>query len=355
MSTKIFKKRSKKIGMPPGTLVHVGEKKVDQVRLTVIDYDEEQIIRRELGSVEESLPFRDSATVSWLNIYGLHEPEILEKIGNYFGIHPLSMEDVLNTDQRPKLEVFDDYLFLVLKMIALDESSGDLNIEQISIILGHNFVITVQERPGDVFTPLRKRLQEGVGRLRKRGADYLFYSIIDIIVDHYFLVLEIMGERIERLDEMVIDNTSAEIAQEIKMLKREILLLRKQILPLRDVLSSLNREEFSFIQPETGPFLRDLYDHQLQVVEALESYRDMLNGIMDIYFSNLSNRMNEVMKVLTIIATIFIPLTFIAGIYGMNFEHMPELEWPWAYPAVWGIMMVVAAGMLYFFRKRKWL
>lgn len=281
-------------------LFTLGKKKVEKVRLTVIDYDENQISSRELESVEEALPFRESPTVSWLNIYGLHDPHIMEKIGNYFGIHPLSMEDILNTDQRPKMEVFENYLFLVLKMVSSDGNTASVNIEQISIILGKNFVITFQERPGDMFTPIRRRLQEGGGRLRKRGADYLFYAIMDIIVDHYFWALENISERIEELDERVIDSTSSEIAQNIKELKKEILLLRKQISPLREVLASLHREEFSLIQPETGPFLRDLYDHQIQVVEALENYRDLLNGVMDIYFSNLSNRMNEVMKVLTI-------------------------------------------------------
>lgn len=354
MAISLIKKRVKKLGLPPGTLVHVGEKKVEKVRLKVIDYDESEFTSRELTSVEESFPFKDSPTVTWLNLYGLHEPQILEKIGKHFGIHSLTMEDILNTDQRPKLEVFDNYLFLVLKMISTKAEDDSIEIEQISLILGRNFVFTFQERPGDVFAPLRRRLEEGRGRLRKRGADYLFYAIVDIIIDHYFLVLENMGERIEKLDEMVMDSSSPEITQTVKELKRELLMLRKQIFPLREVLATLTREDLDLIQPDTLPFLRDLYDHEIQVAETLENYRDLLTGVMDIYFTNLSNRMNEVMKVLTIIATIFIPLTFIAGIYGMNFEYMPELKWRWGYPAVLGVMFLLFIGMLFYFKRKKW-
>jgi magnesium transporter len=355
MVTKLIKKHSKKVGLPPGTMVHVGEKKIEKVALSVIDYDTEKVDTRDLATVEEAFPFKDSPTITWLNITGLHEVNLLEKLGKRYQIHPLVMEDILNTDQRPKVEISEDYLFVVLKMLSFDTDKQEVSHEQISLIVGNNFVITFQERTGDVLDPIRERLQNPQGRLRKHGADYLAYTIMDVIVDHYFILLEKLGEKIEFLEENVIENPDQDIVKRLQHLKRELILLRKSVWPLREVISELTRNDTPLITDFTGPYLRDVYDHTIQVIDTIETFRDMVAGIMDIYLSSMSNKMNEVMKVLTIIATIFIPLTFIAGIYGMNFEFMPELKLPWAYPGIWGLMLFIFLGMIFYFRRKKWL
>jgi len=294
--------------------------------------------------------------VTWVNIDGLHDIEIMEKIGKHFGLHPLVLEDILNTEQRPKIEDFDDYIFVVLKMLYYDENEGEIRAEQISIILGSNFVLSFQERVGDIFNPLRDRIRNAKGRVRKMGPDYLAYSLLDAIVDNYFVVLEKLGEQIEGMEEELVTNPTPETLQRIHNLKREMIFLRKSVWPLREVVSRLERGESPLIKEATGIYLRDVYDHTIQVIDTIETYRDMLSGMLDIYLSSISNRMNQVMKVLTIIATIFIPLTFVAGIYGMNFEYMPELKWHWFYPkAFWLVMLGVAALMLVYFRRKRWL
>ena len=352
---KLTKKRSTKIGLPPGSMVHVGEKKVEKVRMAVIDYDQEHYQTRELESVEEAFPFKDTSTVSWLNISGLHEVEILEKIGQRYDIHPLVLEDILNTAHRPKVEVFDNYIFIVFKMIGYDSENENITIEQVSLILGPNFVITFQEYDGDVFQPVRQRIQDAKGRIRKRGADYLAYALLDVLVDHYFLVLEKLDEIIEYLDESVTEKPDSSLVQDIHRMKRELIILKKSVWPLRDAINDLVREESPIIQESTEPFLRDVHDHTIQVVDTVDAYRDMVSGILDVYLSSISNKMNEVMKVLTIIATIFIPLTFIAGIYGMNFEFMPELKWRWSYFVLISFMIAIAILMIAFFKRKKWL
>ncbi|MEJ2535726.1 MAG: magnesium/cobalt transporter CorA [Calditrichia bacterium] len=352
---KFMRKRSKKTGLPPGSMVHVGEKKVEQVKLSVIDYDQDNIKKRDLKNVEEAFPFKDTPTVSWLNLTGLHDIEILEKIGTRYNIHPLILEDILNTDQRPKVEITDNYIFIVLKMLSYDPEKHEINAEQVSLIMGENYVITFQEREGDVFNPLRERIENGKGRIRKSGPDYLTYAIIDIIIDNYFLVLELIGEQIEYLEGNVLENPDHTLVQRIQRMKRELIFLRKSTWPLREVISGITRDETSLITEATHPYLRDLYDHTVQVIDTVETFRDMVSGILDIYLSSVSNRMNEVMKVLTIIATIFIPLTFLAGIYGMNFEYMPELKWHWSYPVLWLVMIGIFIGMLFYFRRKKWI
>ncbi|MFN2126283.1 MAG: magnesium/cobalt transporter CorA, partial [Anaerolineales bacterium] len=304
---KFMRKRSKKTGLPPGSMVHVGEKKVEQVKLSVIDYDQDNIKKRDLKNVEEAFPFKDTPTVSWLNLTGLHDIEILEKIGTRYNIHPLILEDILNTDQRPKVEITDNYIFIVLKMLSYDPEKHEINAEQVSLIMGENYVITFQEREGDVFNPLRERIENGKGRIRKSGPDYLTYAIIDIIIDNYFLVLELIGEQIEYLEGNVLENPDHTLVQRIQRMKRELIFLRKSNWPLREVISGITRDETSLITEATHPYLRDLYDHTVQVIDTVETFRDMVSGILDIYLSSVSNRMNEVMKVLTIIATIFIP------------------------------------------------
>jgi magnesium transporter len=265
------------------------------------------------------------------------------------------MEDILHTDQRPKMEDFEDYIFIVTKMLFFDQEKRELKAEQLSLILGENYVVTFQERVGDVFEPIRERIRKGKGRVRKMQSDYLAYALIDAVVDHYFIVLEKIGETVESLEEELVTNPTPETLQAIHHLKRELIFLRKSVWPLRELISGLERGEASLIQEKTTVFLRDVYDHTIQVIDTVESLRDMVSGMLDVYLSSVSNRMNEVMKVLTIIATIFIPMTFIAGIYGMNFENMPELKWPWGYPLVWCVILAIGIVMLGYFKKKKWL
>lgn len=352
---KIFKRRSEKGGLPPGTLAYVGEKKIEKVIITVFDYDSERYEEKELKSIEECFSYKDTPTVTWINIDGIHQVDIMEKIGNYFGLHPLIMEDILNTRQRPKMDDLEDYLFVVLKMLNYNEGDDEIVAEQISIILGHNFVISFQEKEGDVFEPIRDRIRKNKGRIRKMGADYLAYALVDSVVDNYFTILEKIWERIEFLEEELVENPSTQTLQEIYGLKRKMIFLRKSIWPLREVISELERGGSSLIKESTGIYLRDVYDHTIQIIDTVETFRDMISGILDVYLSSLSNKMNEVMKVLTIIATIFIPLTFLAGIYGMNFKYMPELEWHQGYFAVLFLMVIICSGMVIYFRKKKWL
>jgi len=350
-----IKKHSRKAGLPPGTLVHIGEKKTEQIRITLIDYNEQNIQEKVVESVEECFPFKEMPTVTWINIDGLHNIETIEKIGKHFELHPLILEDILNTGQRPKCEDYEKCLFMVLKMLIYNNESNSIQSEQISLVLGQNFVISFQETVGDVFEQIRDRIRNAKGRIRKMSADYLAYALIDAIVDNYFLILERMGEQIESMEEELIAKPSDKTVRRIHALKRELIFLRKSVWPLRELVNSMDKTESSLISDATGPYLRDVYDHTIQVIDTVESFRDMVSGMLDIYLSSISNRMNAVMKVLTIIATIFIPLTFIAGIYGMNFKFMPELEWKWGYFIVLIIMAVVAAVMLIYFKRKKWL
>ncbi len=352
---KFVKRRLRKIGLPPGTPVFVGEKKIEKAKITIIDYDEKQFQEKEVKTIEECFPFKDTPTVTWINVDGVHQVDVIENIGRHFELHPLIREDIMNTEQRPKMEDFERYIYIVLKMLYYDEKENETKIEQVSLILSENFVISFQEMEGDIFDPIRERIRNGKGRIRKLGADYLAYALLDAIVDKYFLILERLGERIERMEEELVNNPKPEILHEIHRLKREMIFLRKSVWPLREVINGLERGESPLIQESSRIYLKDVYDHTIQVIDTVETFRDMLSGMHDTYLSVVSNRMNEVMKVLTIIATIFIPLTFIAGIYGMNFKFMPELEWRWAYFAVWIIIVVIGVLMVIFFRRKKWL
>ena len=352
---KIYRKRARKAGLPPGSMVFDGERKVEKTRITIFDYDESQFQEKEVQSVDECFPFKDEPTVTWVNVDGVHDVDIVEKIGGHFGIHPLVQEDIVHTGQRPKMEDFDDYLFVVIKMLFYDEEKEEVTAEQVSLIIGDRYVISFQEREGDVFEPVRERLRSRKGRIIKLGADYLAYALIDTIVDNYFSILEKTGDRIESLEEELITDPGPETLAVMQRMKREMIFLRKSIWPLREVISGLERDESPIMQESTHIFLRDVYDHTIQVIDTVEALRDMIGGMLDIYLSSVSNRMNEVMKVLTIIATIFIPLTFIAGVYGMNFENMPELKVPWAYPAVWSVMGVVGVLMVLYFKRKRWL
>ena len=350
-----FKKTSKKTGLSPGTLIHIGERKAEKTRLRLIDYDLNKLEEREIENIEQCFPCRDSSTVSWINTDGLHDVEIIQKVGKHFDLHPLLLEDVVNTEQRPKLEDYEKYLFIVLKMLYYDEEGHVIIAEQVSLVLFPNLVITFQERTGDVFNPVRERIRHGRGRIRGAGADYLAYALMDAIVDNYFIILEKVGERIEEIEEELVANPSQQTLQKIHVLKREMIYLRKSVWPLREVISGLERGESPLIQKTTETYLRDLYDHTIQVIDTVETFRDVVSGMLDVYLSSVGNRMNEIMKVLTIIATIFIPLTFVAGIYGMNFDHMPELHKNWGYPVALLIMLFIALLMVGYFRRRRWL
>ncbi|MBN2102054.1 MAG: magnesium/cobalt transporter CorA [Candidatus Aenigmarchaeota archaeon] len=352
---KFIKKRSGKTGMDPGSLVHIGNRNMDRTRISLIDYGDKDFSEKVIKKVEESLPFKERPTVTWLNVDGIHDIHVIEDVGKIFDIHPLILEDILNTDQRPKTEDFEKYIFIVLKMLSFDDEKKEINSEQVSIILGSNFVLSFQEKEGDVFEHVRERIRKSKGRIRKMGSDYLAYSLIDAVIDNYFLILEKVGEYIENLEDEVLKNPSPKTTEVLHEMKKEMLLLRKSVWPLRELLSGLLRSESPLISKNTNVYLRDVYDHTIQIIDTIENYRDMSAGLVDLYLSSISNRMNEVMKVLTIIATIFIPLTFVAGVYGMNFEYMPELEWWWGYYAVWILMISLGISMFFYFRKKKWL
>jgi len=348
-------KRSDKRGLSPGTLMHVGARKMERTRITVMDYDEASFIEKEAGSVEECFPFKETATVTWINVDGVHDASIIEKLGARFDIHPLVLEDIMTTTQRPKTEDLGNAVFVVLRMVECDGTTLGLVTDQLSLILGPNFVLSFQETEGDCLDPVRQRIRGGKGRVRTLGPDYLAYALVDAVVDHYFVVLEGMGERIDELEERLIADPRRELLHEIHALKREMIDLRKAVWPLREVVTGLERLETPLIKKTTGVFLRDVYDHAVQVVDTVESFREILTSMIETYLSSVSNRMNEVMKVLTIIATIFIPVTFLVGIYGMNFEFMPELKWRWGYFAVWGVIIAAVGGMVAYFRRKKWL
>ena len=352
----INKKRSSKAGLPPGSLVHIGEKKTDEVEITVFSFNENGLEEKEIKLVEECFIYKDKLNTTWINIEGIHRVDILEKLGGCFNIHPLALEDILNTDQRPKLEGFSDTLYIVLKMLSLSQNSFNIITEQVSIILGQNFIISFQEGiKGDVFNPLRERLRTNKGGIRKLGADYLAYSLLDAIVDNYFLILERFGEKIEVIEDKLIQKPSPETLRELHDLKREILFLRKSAWPIREVVNGLQRDESNLVKESTKIYLRDIYDHTIQVIDTIETFRDILSSMLEIYLSSTNNRINEAMRTLTIIATIFMPPTFIAGIYGMNFKYLPELDWPWGYPLALLLMIVTTISMLIYFKKKKWI
>jgi len=352
---KRIRKRPKEAGLPPGTLISSREEKAEKVRITIMDYGERELEEKDTETIEECFPSREKPTVTWININGVHHIDTVEKVGKHFDLHPLTLEGIVDTGQRPKIEDYEDYIFIVLKMLHHNEEEGEIQTEQVSLILGSNFVISFQEREGDVFDPVRERIRRGKGRIRKMGADYLAYALIDTIVDNYFLIPEKLGEKIESMEEELITNPTPQTLQAIHALRREMISLRKSIWPLREVISVVARGESELIHESTRVYLRDVYDHTIQVIDIVETSRDVLSGMLDIYLSSISSRMNQVMKVLTIVATIFIPLTFIAGVYGMNFKYMPELERHWGYPLVLLVMVAVGISMLGYFRRKKWL
>jgi magnesium transporter len=350
-----IKKRSGKSGLPPGTLLHIGYKKMETTRITLMDYDESHFLEKEVQFVEESFPFKDKPTVTWINIDGIHEIEVIEKIGQHFGVHPLILEDILNTEKRPKMEDFENYIYVTLKILKQIENSDKILSEQVSLIIGANFVISLMESKVDIFDPIKERIRSGKGHIRKLGSDYLAYSLIDAIVDNYFVIMEKFGDKIEVMEEELVKNPTSGTLKSLHDTQRELMLLRKSVWPLREVVNNMLRGGSTLIHKSTLIYFRDVYDHTIEIIDMIEGLRDMVSRMFDMYLSSISNKLNEIMKVLTIIATIFIPLTFIAGVYGMNFEYMPELKWRWGYPMIWTVMISVGILMLNYFRKNKWI
>lgn len=343
-----------KIGLPPGTLIHLGEERTEKCKITVFRYDEEKYEELILSSLEELFALPSFSGVSWINIDGVHQTALIQSLGSHFQIHPLALEDIVNTGQRPKVEEFDGLLLIVLKMIYQKKDSKDLVFEQVSLVAGAEFVISFQEWEGDIFDPIRNRIRNGKGKIRKMGADYLAYTLMDTLVDHYFAITEYFVETMENLEEEMLANPSEALSQKVHELKRELLYFRRWASPVREVVLSLQREETEQIQDTTRIYLRDVYDHLLQVIDSIENCRESLAGIQEAYSNYTAHRMNQVMKMLAMIATLFMPLTFIAGIYGMNFHDMPELRWKFGYPLALLVMAVAVLGMLAYFKKKKW-
>lgn len=338
-------------GKPPGTLQPPKGAVVPKA-IRAIHYGPDFHEVRNVATADEAARLRDGRGVLWLNVDGLGNVALIARLGELFGLHPLALEDALSVHQRPKLDDYGDHLYLVVRMLHYGAA---LRTEQVSIFLGNDFVITLQEVPGDCLGPVRDRLENAAGRLRNAGADYLMYAILDAVTDHYFPVLELLGEQVERLEDEVVKSPSSRTLARVHALKRELLDIRRSAWPLREAANALLRSENQLVAQPTRVFLRDCYDHAIRILDVTESNRELVGDLTDIYLSSVSNRMNQVMKVLTIIATIFMPLTFLAGVYGMNFEHMPELRWPWGYPLVWAIMILIVLFMVWLFRRKGWL
>lgn len=351
---RVVKKRSKKAGMGPGSLVHIGKTYTETSRISIVRYDAASHAEKDIHTLAELREEKNLPGVLWVNIDGLQDVRLLGELGELFGLHPLILEDILNTAQRPKMEDFTDYIYIVLNNFH-NHASDSLHADQISVIFGKNFVLSFQEKESALFQPIRDRLQANKGKIRKAGADYLAHHLVDAIVDQYFIVLEDMEEKIEQLENDLVQRTTPATLQSIHLLRRDLIFLRKSLWPLRETINSLQRADSPLIVESNAIYFKDIADHIIAIIDTVDTFRDMLAGMLDVYLSSVSMRLNQVMKVLTIIATIFMPLTFLAGIYGMNFEYMPELKWPWGYFAVWGVMLTTAVAMLILFRKRKWI
>ncbi|WP_179006218.1 magnesium/cobalt transporter CorA [Winogradskyella forsetii] len=359
MRKRIAKKRTqnhkKHTGKAPGTLVYTGTKNDKPLHIESFDYDKDSIREKILTNIEDAFAFKDTDSVTWINIDGLNSIKEIEQIGTQYDLHPLVLEDIVNTTQRPKIDEYDDYLFVVLKMLYYDKDEN-IVIEQVSFVLGKNYVLSFQESEGDVFDNIRERIRLGNGRIRGLKSDYLLYALIDAVVDNYFSIIETLGNKIEDLEtDLFAGNAKEDINIEVQQLKREILKVRRAIFPLREIINRIEKGEHPLIYKRTITYFRDVYDHLIQVSENIDIYREMIWSLMDMYMTTISNRMNEVMKVLTIMSSIFIPLTFLAGIYGMNFEYIPELRYRYGYFVLLGVMFVMFLGLLYYFKRKKWL
>lgn len=351
--TKIEPRRARNLS--PGTVAYIGKKSTTKTKLDIIDFSKEEYERFETHNIEEVFKYEDSSRVTWINVNGLNNTEDIIALGNHFELHPLIQEDIVTTNQRPKIDEYDEYLFIVFKMLHYDENE-QLTNEHVSMVMGKDYVVTFQESEGDVFDEVRDRIEHAKGRIRGSGSDYLMFSILDAVVDNYFTVVEFLSNKLELLEDKLFDSKDdQDIPQEILELKKEILKIRKAVVPLREVVNRLEKIETTLIEQRTNKYIRDLYDHIIQVNESVEIYREMVGGLMDMYMTTISNKMNEVMKVLTIMASIFIPLTFLAGIYGMNFDNMPELHFKYSYYYLLGVMALVFFGMIWYFKRKKWL
>jgi len=344
----------KKPGQAPGTLTYVGESRSDQVTIRRIAYNRDSHKDAVSISMESALAPRESGTITWIDVEGLTDINIIDKIGEAYGLHSLVREDILNTTKRPKFEDYENYIYIVLRMIYQNHKDQQIS-EQLSLILGPDWVLTFQEVPGDIFTPVRERIKQGKGKIRFSGADYLAYALVDAVVDNYFSVIERLGERLEALEDSVVQAPDAGTLKAIHTAKRDMLFMRRAVWPMREVIGGLLRDDSELVQAGTRIYLRDVYDHAVEVIEVVEMYRDMVSSLLEVYLSSINNRMNAVIKVLTIIATIFMPLTFIVGLYGMNFKHMPELDWQYGYPLCLALMAAVTVGMIVFFRRKEWI
>jgi len=350
----IKKKLSIKAGLPPGSLIHIGEKKSETIQIRQFSYNKDSFEEKVIDLNDVSLICLEKSTIHWIEVEGIHDVGTIEKLGNCFGIHPLVLEDILNTEQRPKIENYEGYTFIVVKMLFYDNKLDEFTTEQESFILGENYVISFSERKSETYNTVREGIRQGIGRIRKMGADYLIYNLLDVIVDNYFVVLDELSEKIEDAEDELVLKPSQDTLKVIHKLKRQMLYLHKSVWPLREVISFLSRSETTLVKESVDIYIRDLYDHVIQIMDTTETLRDILSSMLDMYLSSISNRMNEIMKVLTIISTVFIPLSFIVGLYGMNLKNMPEYNWPWMYPVLWAIMISVATSMLIFFKKKKW-
>ena len=319
----------------------------------IIDYSSNTVEETDVSTVEECIPYKDKSSVTWIDIQNIEDEKVIDSIGSLFSIHPLIIEDIKRIGQRPKMEEFDTYSYFVLRMFSF--LNDKIQTEQISIVMGKSYIITFQEKPGDVFDPIRERIRAKKFRINTLGSDFLAYSLMDVIIDNYFVILETLGEEVEHLEDVLLLNPTKAALHKIHSLKRKVLSLRRSVWPLRELLTNFERSESPLIQRSTHEYIRDVYDHAIQIIDTVETYRDSLSSMLDIYLSSVSNRMNEIMKVLTVISTFFIPLTFITGLYGMNFKYMPELSLKWGYPAVLIIMILTVAGLVVYFKKKKWL
>lgn len=344
----------KPVGSSPGTLVYIGNERTSPVRISCLHYNSVAASEPRVVPVREVRPPSDGG-LSWYTVDGVHDVEVLQVLGENCQLHPLVLEDIANTRQRPKIEEFDQYIFIAMKMVTLEPSQKRLRAEHVSIILGKSYVISFLEDAGDVFAPVRQRIQSGKGRIRKMGADYLAYALMDAVVDNYFSVLEEIGDEIEGLEEEVVTSPSSETLKRIHRLKRELIFLRRAVWPMRETVNTLLRDESELVSAETRIFLRDLYDHTIHVIDTVETLRDIVAGMLEVYLSSVSNKLNQVMKVLTVMSSIFIPLTFVVGVYGMNFHYMPELQWHYGYPSVMIGMLALAVSLLVLFRRKGWM
>jgi magnesium transporter len=347
--------RKKEPGTSPGSLVLTGPKRASKIEMQIFRFSPSGLEENLAPSREEVMQRGAESVNLWFNIDGLHDTDLIQQIGSTYGIHPLNLEDILDTNSRPKFDDMEQYLFLSFKMLTLGSNGKRLQQEQISVVLGGTWLLSFQEVPGDSFNPVRERLRSGKGRMRKMGPDYLAYSLIDATVDYYFEVVEDIGSKIDAIDKQVLDSPTPTLLKQLHSLKNDLVKIRKAIWPLRDVINNLQRADSPLVRQETEVFLRDLHDHIIQLIETVETYRDLVSGLFDIYLSSQSNKTNDIIKVLTIITSIFVPLTFIVGVYGMNFQYLPELTWHFGYHGVWGVMIGIALGMVGYFRRRGWI